>query len=58
MRWKEFCRLWRELGVLDLLRKDVPIERLYLLDRMLWVMDVIDRGGECEDDNYLLNDSE
>jgi hypothetical protein len=57
-RWKEFCRLWRELGVLDLLRKHVPSERLYLVDRLVWVMGVIDWGGEDEDDNYLVNDSE
>jgi hypothetical protein len=47
-RWREFIRLFYRLDVPQLLRAHTPLDRWYLIDRLIWIIAVIERVGEIE----------
>jgi hypothetical protein len=47
-RWREFVRLFYRLDVPELLRAHTALDRWYLIDRLIWIIAVIERVGEIE----------
>jgi hypothetical protein len=47
-RWREFTRLFYGLDVTGLLRAHTPLDRWYLIDRLIWIIAVIESVGEIE----------
>jgi hypothetical protein len=52
-RWREFIKIHDELGTHQLLRNTVASERLYLVDRLEWLIAVIERIGLSEEDSAM-----
>ena len=47
-RWREFVRLFYRLDVPELLRAHTPFDHWYLIDRLIWILAVIERLEEVE----------
>jgi hypothetical protein len=47
-RWREFTRLFYGLDVTGLLRAHTPLDRWYLIDRLIWIIAVIESVREIE----------
>jgi hypothetical protein len=52
-RWRQPLKILNELGTVDLLRKSVPSEQLYFVDRLLLLIAVIEKIGRSEEDRLL-----
>jgi hypothetical protein len=47
-RWREFIRLFDRLNVVGLQRAHTPLERWYEIDRLIWIIAVVESVGETE----------
>jgi hypothetical protein len=52
-RWRELIRIHSELGTHKVLRDTVVSERLYLVDRLEWLVAVIERIGDAAEDRVM-----
>jgi hypothetical protein len=52
-RWRQLTRIHDELETHQLLRDHVASERLYLVDHLEWLIAVIERAAELEEDEAL-----
>jgi hypothetical protein len=49
-RWREFMKIHDELGTHQMLRDTVVSERLYLIDRLEWLVAAIERKSHTGDE--------
>ena len=52
-RWRELRRLFYRLDVTGLLRTHTPLDCWYLIDRLVWIIAVIESVGEVESKESL-----
>jgi hypothetical protein len=59
-RWRELMNILDRLGMVDLLRTNLRSDQLYLVDRLVWLIAVIERIRETEDEDcrWLLTDGD